>query len=66
MRAVETLRLIAGELQMADVRAQVMFSLFTDFEDMSVFKPNDRSEDSLNGLLDQLIPWSNALKTLRA
>ena len=65
VRAVETLRLIAGELQMADVRAQVMFNLFTDFEDMSVFKPNDRSEGSLNELLNQLIPWSNALKTLR-
>lgn len=37
-RAVEQLRLVAAELQMADVRAQVMLSLFTDFEDMSVFK----------------------------
>ena len=40
-RAVEHLRLIAGELQMADVRAQVALSLFTDFENFSVFKPAD-------------------------
>jgi NAD(P)H-dependent FMN reductase len=31
-RAVEQLRLIMGELMVADVRAQVMLSLFTDFE----------------------------------
>ena len=30
-RAVEQLRLVMGELQVADVRAQVMLSLFTDF-----------------------------------
>jgi pimeloyl-ACP methyl ester carboxylesterase len=36
---VEHLRLIAGELQMADVRNQVALSLFTDFENFSVFKP---------------------------
>jgi hypothetical protein len=36
---VEHLRLIAGELQMADVRNQVALLLFTDFENFSVFKP---------------------------
>src|SRR4051812_46812209 len=38
-RAVENLRLIMAELQVADVRAQVALSLFTDFENYSVFKP---------------------------
>jgi len=38
-RAVESLRLVAGELQMADVRTAVHLSLFTDFENFSVFKP---------------------------
>jgi NAD(P)H-dependent FMN reductase len=38
-RAVEHLRLIMGELQVADVRAQVALSLFTDFENFSVFTP---------------------------
>ena len=40
-RAVEHLRLIVAELQMADVRAQVTLSLHTDFENFSVFKPGD-------------------------
>jgi NAD(P)H-dependent FMN reductase len=64
-RAVEQLRLIMAELQVATVRAQVMLSLFTDFENMSVFKPDERKEQSLNGMLDQLIAWSTALKTMR-
>jgi NAD(P)H-dependent FMN reductase len=65
-RAVEHLRLIAGELQMADVRAQVALSLFTDFENFSVFKPNDFQRDSLTTTLDQVVAWSTALAPLRA
>lgn len=64
-RAVENLRLIMGELQVADVRAQVGFSLFTDFENFSVFKPGDHHIDSVNALLDQVVAWSGAMKTLR-
>ena len=64
-RAVEHLRLVAAELYMADVRAQVMLSLFTDFINMSEFKPDPRHEDEVTELLNQVIAWSNALKTLR-
>ena len=64
-RAVEQLRLVAAELQMADVRAQVMLSLFTDFKDMSVFNPDPRHEKSVHTMLDQVIAWANALKPLR-
>jgi NAD(P)H-dependent FMN reductase len=64
-RAVENLRLIAAELQLATVRAQVGFSLFTDFENFSVFKPAQLHEQSVSTLLDQVITWSGALKTLR-
>jgi NAD(P)H-dependent FMN reductase len=35
-RAAEHLRLVAGELQMADVRQQVALSLLTEFENFSV------------------------------
>jgi NAD(P)H-dependent FMN reductase len=65
VRAVETLRLIAGELQIADVRTQVAFSLATDFENYSVFKPAEYHEANLSAMLDQLVAWSNALKTVR-
>ena len=64
-RAVEHLRLVMGELQVADVRAQVMLSLYTDFENFSVFKPAARHEQSVNSMLDQVIAWGGALKTLR-
>ncbi len=64
-RAVEQLRLVASELQIAHVRNQVMLSLTTDFENFSVFKPHPRHEKSVNEMLDQLLAWGGALKTLR-
>jgi NAD(P)H-dependent FMN reductase len=64
-RAVEGLRLIMGELQVADVRAQVALSLFTDFENFTTFKPAALHEKSVNNMLDQVIAWGTALKTLR-
>jgi NAD(P)H-dependent FMN reductase len=64
-RAVESLRLVMGELQVADVRAQVGLSLFTDFENFSVFKPAAQQEKAANDMLDQIIAWGEALKTLR-
>ena len=65
-RAVEHLRGIMAELQIADVRAQVMLSLATDFENYSVFKPAARHEQTVNGMLDQLAAWGGAMKTLRS
>src|ERR1700745_139097 len=50
-RAVENLRLVMGELQVADVKAQVGLSLFTDFENFSVFKPAPQQEKSVNAKL---------------
>ena len=64
-RAVENLRLIMGELQVATVRAQVGLSMFTDFENFSVFKPAPMQEKAVNSMLDQVIAWGGALKTLR-
>jgi NAD(P)H-dependent FMN reductase len=64
-RAAEHLRLVAGELQMADVRQQVTLSLITDFENFSVFKPGDYSVAALSTLFDQVIAWSAALAPLR-
>lgn len=64
-RAVEHLRLIAGELQMADVRSQVALSLFTDFENFSTFTPGKHQRDALTTTLDQVVAWSQALAPLR-
>lgn len=65
VRAVEHLRLVMGELQVADVRAQVMLSLATDFENYKIFRPTAHHEKAANTMLDQLIAWGGALKTLR-
>src|SRR5712692_7211167 len=65
VRAVEQLRLVLAELQMATIRNQVLLSMFTDFENFSLFKPGPTKEQSVNDMLDQLLAWSGALKTLR-
>ena len=64
-RAVEQLRLVMAEVQIATVRNQALLSLFTDFENFSVFKPAPQQEKSVNAMLDQVIAWGSALKTLR-
>jgi len=64
-RAVENLRLVMAELQVATVRAQVGLSLFTDFENFTVFKPAEMQQKNVNGMLDQVIAWSGALRPLR-
>lgn len=64
-RAVESLRLVMGELMIADVRLQVLLSLFEDFENYSVFKPHERHENSVNAMLDQVVSWSTALRAVR-
>lgn len=64
-RAVEHLRGIMGELQIADVRSQVALSLFEDFENFSKFKPRDIHSNSLDSLFDQVVGWGEALKEYR-
>jgi hypothetical protein len=50
---------------MADVRAQVALPFATDFEDFTTFRPSEAAEEALVPLLDQLISWATALKTIR-
>jgi NAD(P)H-dependent FMN reductase len=65
-RAAEHLRLVAGELQMADVRQQVVLSLITEFENFSVFKPGNYNLKAVTTMIDQVVAWSTALASLRA
>jgi NAD(P)H-dependent FMN reductase len=65
VRAVEDLRLVMAELQVATVRAQVSLSLFTDFENFTTFKPAPYQEQYVYTMLDQVIAWGTALKALR-
>ena len=65
-RAAEQLRLVMGELMVADVRSQVLLSLHNDFENYTTFKPGPHHERSVHTMLDEVVAWSGALKTLRA
>jgi NAD(P)H-dependent FMN reductase len=65
VRAAEHLRLVLAEVQIADVRQQVAFSLVTDFENFSVLAPTGMQEAQLATQLDQLASWSTALQSVR-
>ena len=64
-RAVEHLRLVMGEVKVADVRAQVALSLFTDFENYVTFKPAPHQERTVTAMLDDVVAWGEALKSMR-
>jgi NAD(P)H-dependent FMN reductase len=64
-RAIEHLRTIASELQIAHIRQQLSFSLFTDFENFSSFTPGAQHDASAELLFDQLESWTQAMKTVR-
>ena len=65
VRAVEQLRLVAGELQMADVRSQVMLPFAAEFENHRTFRPTDAAAKALDDMLGQVIAWTGALAQLR-
>jgi NAD(P)H-dependent FMN reductase len=64
VRAAEALRLVLAELQVATVRAQPAVPLIPAFTSGS-FIPGEGLEASVNGMLDQLIAWSSALRSVR-
>jgi len=63
--AIEHLRGVCAELQIATVRQQLSFSLFTDFENFAAFTPAALHYDAAGALFDQLESWAGALKPLR-
>lgn len=65
-RAVEQLRAIASELQLAHVRQQLGFSLFTDFEGFRTFAPGPQHDANAETLFTQLEAWTGALKAVHA
>ena len=65
VRAIENLRLVMGELMVADVRQDVRLSLAHDFENYTQFRPGPQHEKSVNVMLGQVVAWATALKSLR-
>jgi NAD(P)H-dependent FMN reductase len=64
-RAIEHLRAILSELQVAHVRQQLSFSMWTDFENFSKFAPGPQHAEAAVVLFDQLESWTEAMKTVR-
>src|SRR6266542_6171220 len=52
-RAVEQLRLVLAEVNVATVRAQVLLSMMTDFENFTTFKPGSAHAKTVGVVLDQ-------------
>lgn len=65
IRAVEQLRQVMAHLKVADVGPQVTLSLWTDFVNMNEFRPDARHEASLKTMLDELLSWARALRSVR-
>lgn len=65
VRAAEHLRQILAILQVADVGAQLSFTLATDWEAMTTFAPAERHLKSAETMFTQLEAWAGALKSLR-
>lgn len=65
-RAVEQLRQVLGAVQVATVAPQVSLSLIDDFRDFQDFIPSAAHEGPLNRVLDAVVAWSGAMRTLRA
>ncbi len=64
-RAVEHLRGILSEFQIAHVQKQGMFSLFTDFQEFSTFAPTEMQAASVEPMFEQTIAWTEALIPVR-
>lgn len=64
-RAIEHLRGILSELQIAHVQKTGLFSLFTDFENVANFAPTEQSAASVQPMFEQLVAWTKAMEVVR-
>lgn len=65
MRAVEHLRLVLGELKVADVRAAVGLTLADDFTRFTDFTPREDQAEKVRAMLDAVLEWAAALQSIR-
>ncbi|CAM3684242.1 NADPH-dependent FMN reductase [Erysipelothrix urinaevulpis] len=65
LAAIQAYRTSLAEQEVATVRTMVTFSLMTDFENMSDFKPQTYHDHNMNQMMDQVTRWAKALKTIR-
>lgn len=63
--AANNLRLILTVPKVATIGTQPALSLFTDFKEMRTFNPAPFHEETVQTMLNEVIDWSTALKTIR-
>lgn len=63
--ATMALRQVLSNLGVAVVAPFGALSLFTDFENMSEFKPGDHHNDSIEATINNVVLWAKAMKTIR-
>ncbi|MFC3899597.1 NADPH-dependent FMN reductase [Aliicoccus persicus] len=63
--ATFALRQTLSNLGVAIVPAFGALSIFTDFENMTEFKPGEHHNDSINRMIDNVVLWAKAMKTIR-
>ncbi|MFD1415146.1 NADPH-dependent FMN reductase [Oceanobacillus jeddahense] len=59
------LRTTLSNLKVATVEPQGAFSLFNDFENMATFTPMEVHKPRFGEMIDDVVAWSNALKSVR-
>jgi Predicted flavoprotein len=65
LRAVEHLRLILSEVQIAHVRTQVSLSLHSDFDNFNSIAPRPFQIQTLREMFEQVVLWAHAFKIIR-
>jgi NAD(P)H-dependent FMN reductase len=68
VRAIEHLRAVASELQIAHVRQalRLSFWLYSDFAHMTVFKPGAEHSTAAETMFAQLESWTRAMRSIRS
>jgi NAD(P)H-dependent FMN reductase len=65
MAATIPLRSTLSNLKIATVEPQGAFSLFNDFDNMTTFNPLEVHSPRFGEMIDDVVAWSKALKTVR-
>ncbi|GAA0496239.1 NAD(P)H-dependent oxidoreductase [Alkalibacterium indicireducens] len=63
--ATISLRTILSNANVATVGPAGGFSLFTDFEEMTTFRPSEVHNPTIKSVIDTTVSWSRGLKTIR-
>jgi NAD(P)H-dependent FMN reductase len=65
IRAVEMLRLVVANLELAAVKPQVALTLNSDFASDGTLSPRAHQSVSVDQMLDRLVAWARAMQAVR-